>query len=276
MEGVETASCVARVISEGFIGDIDDGRAHSGVCELAPASPDESSSLDGRPFGILCATWGETVPFLRRMRVSREVRRGPRSFFEGEFGGRSVVVACAGVGKVNAAMAAQQLVDAYPVWGVANAGAAGAADPRLELFDIVVSAECVHHDVPGFVLPDSYPYYPAESFGSDPFLLEVAHRASEAWSRPFVFGRTATGECFVDDSNRDAIVEACDPLAVDMETTAIAQACFANRVPFIAVRCITDTPALSGFDSYAENADKASELACDAVTLMLESLSKPE
>ena len=172
MEGVETASCVARVMNEGSIGDIDDGQAHSGVCKLVSVSLDGASSLDGRPFGILCATWGETVPFLRCMRVSREVRRGPRSFFEGEFGGRGVVVACAGVGKVNAAMAAQQLVDTYPVWGVANAGAAGAADPRLELFDIVLSAECVHHDVPGFVLPDSYPYYSAESFGSDPFLLE--------------------------------------------------------------------------------------------------------
>lgn len=278
MKATETATGVVREISAGAVAHVADGRAHAYV-EGGRSSGLSSAGLrqavaDGRPFGILCATWGETVPFIRRMEVCREVRRGPRSFFEGMLGGLEVVVACAGVGKVNAAMATQQLIDVYPVWGVANAGAAGAATDELELFDIVVSAECVHHDVPGFVLPDSYPYYDGEVFSSDETLLEGARKALDAWRKPFTFGRTATGECFVDDSNRDAIAAACSPLAVDMETAAMAQVCTANSMPFVAVRCITDTPALSGFDSYAQNADEASEYACQATELMLQELAR--
>ncbi len=280
MMAVETATGVVEVVNEGAVEAVTDGRAHAYAKSThgsALSLSDMSQAIaDGRPFGILCATWGETVPFIRRMEVRREVRRGPRSFFEGTLGGLNVVVACAGVGKVNAAMGAQQLLDAYPVWGVANAGAAGAATDELELFDIVVSAECVHHDVPGFVLPDSYPYYDGEVFSADATLLEGARKALDAWRKPFAFGRTATGECFVDDSNRDAIVEACNPLAVDMETAAMAQTCAANGVPFIALRCITDTPALSGFDSYAQNADEASEYACQATELMLHTMASGE
>ena len=255
-----------------------DGRAHSGVCVAS-----ESHTLDAsrvieqeQPLGILCATWGETIPFLRHMDACTELRRGPRSFFEGTCAGCDVVVACAGVGKVNAAMATQQLVDNYSVAGVLNAGAAGAADAALELFDIVVSSACMHHDVPDFVLCDSYPYYASQEFASDATLLAAAHVASKAWRKPFVFGRTATGECFMDDSNRDAIVASCSPLAVDMETAAMAQTCEANKIPFIALRCITDTPALSGFDSYAKHADEASEYACQAVELLLHALVADE
>lgn len=278
MISVETASSASVVQGEGAVKDVESGRLHSGVCDAEPSEPLDAARCmrGGMPFGILTATWGETVPFLRHMKVEREVRRGPRSFFEGELAGCDVVVACAGVGKVNAAMATQQLIDSYRVWGVANAGAAGAADASLELFDVVVSETCVHHDVPGFVLPDSYPYYDGEEFVSDRVLLKAAKQASAEWSKPFAFGRTATGECFVDDSNRDGIVAHCNPLSVDMETAAMAQTCTANGIPFIAVRCITDTPALSGFDSYAQNADEASEYACQATQLMLRVLAGGE
>ncbi|WP_294440619.1 5'-methylthioadenosine/S-adenosylhomocysteine nucleosidase [uncultured Slackia sp.] len=278
MISVETASSASIVQGEGAVKDVESGRLHSGVCDAEPSEPLGAARCmkGGMSFGILTATWGETVPFLRHMKVEREVRRGPRSFFEGELAGCDVVVACAGVGKVNAAMATQQLIDSYRVWGVANAGAAGAADASLELFDVVVSETCVHHDVPGFVLPDSYPYYDGEEFASDGVLLEAAKKASAKWRKPFAFGRTATGECFVDDSNRDGIVARCNPLAVDMETAAMAQTCTANGIPFIAVRCITDTPALSGFDSYAQNADEASEYACQATQLMLRVLAGGE
>ncbi len=274
MEAVKTASCEPHALGNA-VENVLEGRAHSFVGERAGKDGNGAHSVRP-PFGILCATWGETVPFVQRMGVAAEVRRGPRSFFEGTFGGCDVVVACAGVGKVNAAMATQQLIDTYPVRGVFNAGAAGAADPALELFDIVVSQTCVHHDVPGFVLPDSYPYYDGDEFAADEGLLAAAQAASRAWSKPFAFGRTATGECFVDDSNRDAIVAACAPLAVDMETAAMAQTCVANGVPFLALRCITDTPALSGFDSYAKHADEASGYACRATELLLRSLAQGE
>ena len=276
MRAVETATGVVRVVGEGAVENVQDGRAHAYVESVyTPALPlDElhRAVAEGRPLGILCATWGETVPFIRHMDVKREVRRGPRSFFEGTLAGLGVVVACAGVGKVNAAMGAQQLIDTYPVWGVINAGAAGAISERVDLFDIVIITESMHHDVPSFVLSDSYPYYGGMLFMSSVTLVAAARHASEKWRAPFKWGRTATGECFVDDSNRERIMVETVADTADMETAAMAQVCAANSVPFVAVRCITDTPALSGFDSYEKHADEASEYACQATELVLEEL----
>lgn len=229
---------------------------------------------DAKPLGILCATFGEVTPFWERMETRESVMRGMHEFRTGTLAGSEVVVGCAGVGKVNAAMAAQMMVDAFDVRAIVNAGATGAVDSSLELFDIVITSDCVHHDVDDEVLVDSYPYYESPAFASDAALLEAAHRVSRSAEKEFVFGRTATGECFVDDSNRDAIVATCAPLAVDMETAAMAQTCHANGMPFLAVRCVTDTPALSGFDSYAANADEASALACDAVEALIASLNE--
>lgn len=71
---------------------------------------------------------------------------------------RSTVVCVGGVGKVNAAMAAQLLIDRFRVERIVNAGCAGALCD-LPAGALVLGTECVQHDVdttlagdaPGFV-----------------------------------------------------------------------------------------------------------------------------
>lgn len=222
-----------------------------------------------KPVAILCATYGEVTPFWERMETRATRTIGKIEFREGVLDGEEVVVACAGVAKVNAAMATEALLGAFDVSAVINAGAAGAVSDEPSLFDIVVSEGIAHHDVEDWILVESYPFYPENVFHSGEALLDAAHRAAESSTMPYRFGLTVTGECFVDDSNREAIKEKFAPLAADMESAAMAQVCFCHDMPFAAVRCITDTPQASGFGTYAENAPKASELACDATIEVL-------
>lgn len=53
------------------------------------------------------------------------------------------------------------------------------------------------------------------------------------------------------------------PLTVDMETAAIAHVCYVNIIPFLAIRCITDTAKHSGVEHFEQNCKRASDIAKD-------------
>ena len=67
-------------------------------------------------------------------------------FCEGALGGTPVVVVQCGIGKVNAGICVQVLVDRFGVSHVINTGVAGSLDDRLDVGDLVVSTDCVWHD----------------------------------------------------------------------------------------------------------------------------------
>lgn len=224
--------------------------------------------------GVICATQSEVKPFLDVLDEKTVSKKALLEIHEGELAGVPVVVTCCGICKANAAMAAQILIDVYGVKAVVNAGTAGGMDPKIDLFDIAVGSSFAHHDVDSqMMLVDSYPFYPSGVFGAAPALLEAARVVSEDFERPVHFGAMVSGEQFVDDAQRDDIVDRHDPLSVDMESAAMAQVCFANEVPFVSVRGITDTAAHDGFGNYEVNRDQASKDACAFTVRLLEAYS---
>ena len=68
-------------------------------------------------------------------------------FHVGKLGGTDVVIVKSGVGKVNAAICAQILIDRFGVTHLLNTGIAGSLDHRINIGDIVVSTDAVYHDV---------------------------------------------------------------------------------------------------------------------------------
>ena len=87
-----------------------------------------------------------------------------------------------------------------------------------------------------------------------------------------VYGKEVTGESFVDREGREQIVAAHSPLGVDMETAAAAQVCALNRVPFLALRTVTDTPFESGLEVFGKNLASASEICALALYETLKQL----
>ena len=86
------------------------------------------------------------------------------SFYKGQIEGTDVVVVKCGVGKVNAAMCTQSLIDMYGVSAIINTGIAGSLDADIDIGDIVLATDTVEHDMdvsalgyePG-VIPDTEP-----------------------------------------------------------------------------------------------------------------------
>lgn len=102
--------------------------------------------------GILCASDTELMPFLKSIHPLRTVKKAMLEFHIGRVGKINVIMVYSGVCKVNAAIAAQVLIDFFHVDAIINAGVAGGIDPDVRLFDTVISERMVYHDVSDDIL----------------------------------------------------------------------------------------------------------------------------
>ena len=101
-------------------------------------------------------------------------------------------------------------------------------------------------------------------FESAPRLLSLSRDAVKKLGlRNVYFGRMVTGEAFITDEGRGRILEKYSPLSVDMETAGIAHVCYVNGIPFLSIRCITDTAEHSGNETFHANCARASEIAAE-------------
>lgn len=192
-------------------------------------------------------------------------------FYEGTINRLDVMIAYSGVCKVNAAVAAQLMIDIFHADMIINAGTAGGGvDESVRLFDTVVAERIVYHDVEDDILTEFHPWLESNHFLPDGRLLAAAKEYSITSKYPVLFGTMATGEQFIEDENRDEINRKFAPLSVDMETAAIAHVCHVNRIPFMAVRTITDTVTHMGVENFGKNCEAASGIAADITLGILE------
>ena len=156
-----------------------------------------------------------------------------------------------------------------------NAGTAGGIDPQLKIFDTVVSTEVAYHDVENEILTEFHPWMKSIYFSADEKLLNCAKAATSKIKTKgkIYFGRMVTGEAFITDDGRQEIIEKFNPLSVDMETGSIAHVCYVNKIPFIAIRTVTDTAEHSGTGTFEENLKESSEIACEITQMVLAEMS---
>ena len=152
------------------------------------------------------------------------------------------VVKC-GIGKVNAALGAQRLINEFHPDAIISSGCAGGNGDDVNLQDVVVSSELTYHDVYcGKAIDDSTVYGQVQGlpprYQADPYLLE---KAKLTGAKP---GLIVTGDWFVDSKEkmREIVGHFPEAKAVDMESCAIAQVCYIYKVPFISFRVISDIP----------------------------------
>ena len=179
----------------------------------------------------------------------------------------NVTACCGGIGKVNAAMSAQLLIDRYHPDLVINAGVAGCFED-LPIGTVVLARGFIQHDFDtsaldgpayeGLVATVNYIVFPTSS-------PEKAVAAMDATGHPYRTGLVATGDWFASDSPRARhIAERFRPLLCDMEGGAVAHVCVRNRVPFMALKSVSD--CLFGNSDYSFNFPAAME-KLDAVVM---------
>ncbi len=226
--------------------------------------------------GILCAGDQEAEPFFRLLQSPRISQKAMLSIHEGIIEKMEIAVLYSGVCKVNAAVAAQILIDTYGCAAIINAGTAGGIDPSLSVFDTVVSTETAYWDVEQDILTDFHPWMKSVFFPADESLLLSMREAATAYTGigKIRFGRMVTGEAFIEDTFREKIRNEFSPLSVDMESAAAAHVCYVNHIPFLSIRTITDTPDHKGLDTFEENCEKAAKISAEITRILLRRLAQ--
>jgi len=188
-----------------------------------------------------------------------------------------VVIVCAGVGKVNAAVCAQILISVFGVQGIINTGSAGGLSSGLAVLDMVVSTDLVQHDVDATAFgysPGQIPGTVSPFFESDARLRRIALDSFGRTGCPgrMVEGRIASGDVFVHDpALRGRIISLFAPDCVEMEGAAVAQACAVNGIPFVILRSISDLAGEGAGMTYDDFSEKASHTSSLVVRGMLSS-----
>lgn len=224
--------------------------------------------------GLIGAMDEEVAVIKAWMTDVREESMAGCDFFTGHFEGKEVVLLKSGIGKVNVALSTTLLLSQFKPEYVINIGSAGGFDPDLNVGDVVISDQVVHHDVDvtafGYVM-GQVPNMPA-TFSADAKLIEQAKAALNSVTQVQAkVGLIGTGDSFMSDPVRVESVRATFPslVAVEMEAAAVAQVCFKFGVPFVVVRSLSDIAGKESPQSFEEYLKVAAENSSLMIQQML-------
>lgn len=215
--------------------------------------------------GIIGAMEEEITLLKEKMEIEVVVKKASMEFYQGRLNGREVVLVKSGIGKVNAGLCAQILVDVFNVNHLINTGIAGSLKAKINIGDVVVSSDAMQHDMDartfGYARGE-IPRMNTLSFPADPELIALAKAACEEVNpeiQVFV-GRVVTGDQFIAGREiKEEIASWTGGSCTEMEGAAIAQAAYLNKVPFVIIRAISDKADDSASMDYPEFEKQAIE-----------------
>lgn len=196
--------------------------------------------------GIIGAMELEVEELKAKMSVAKVVKKAAMEFYEGTLNGAAVVIVRSGVGKVNAGICVQILKDEFDVTHVINTGVAGSLNAKLDIGDILISKDAIHHDVDvtifGYKLGE-VPQLGVREFPADERLGKLAKESCEAVNSDInaVIGRVVSGDQFISSSEvKDKLIKEFQGDCAEMEGASIAHAAYLNEIPFVIIRAISD------------------------------------
>ena len=197
-----------------------------------------------KTLGVIGAMESEVTTLIAALKEHREEKIGLTTYHVGKLDGQAVVIARSGVGKVNAALTAAEMIRTFGAFAIINTGVAGALDPTLEPCDAVIAADLVQHDMDTTSLGDPPGFVSGLGvvrFQADPALSAAAVNAAKALGIRVILGTVASGDQFISDRKmKERITSTFGAAACEMEGAAIAHACALYGVPFAVIRSISD------------------------------------
>lgn len=192
---------------------------------------------------------------------------------EGEIAGNEIILGRSGIGKVNAAVRAVELINLHHPACLVSTGVAGGIDPLFHSMDLVVARRVVYHDVwcgrgCEYGRVQGLPLY----YEADETLYNCA--MSLGGKAAVHGGLVCSGDMFIDDDKESGKIKERFPdgIAVDMESAALAQVCRIYGVPFLSLRMISDVAGNHHMDDYENFWETLSEKSFGVIKDFLERL----
>ncbi|HUZ01870.1 MAG TPA: 5'-methylthioadenosine/S-adenosylhomocysteine nucleosidase [Thermomicrobiaceae bacterium] len=233
---------------------------------MDPVSPYDE--LSGNVVALSVAMPSEARHVLADLDRARPIAVGPWRGWCGVVSERPVVLLLTGIGMVNAAAGLAALLSRWRPRAILNVGCAGAHRVDVMPGDVIAATATVAHGSIA-VLPDGSEHFIGHNFDvegatltphrldADSQLLALARRATVGWSpepwpestmrEPAVhFGIVASADCFTQHTARiEALHARHGSLCEDMEAAALAQVAAIHRIPFLAIKDVSNNEFLN-------------------------------
>lgn len=193
--------------------------------------------------GIIVAMEKEFTQLKTLLDESHTEQKNKHEFVIGEIGSNQVFMQQCGIGKVNAAIGAVEMINSYHPDLIISTGVAGGADVEMNPLDVVVGTRYYYHDV---YCGSEVDY--GQFVGMPPYFTspqEIVEKALHLETENKIHrGTIVSGDWFVDTKEKmqDIVNHFPQAKAVDMESCSIAQVCYLYDVAFVSFRIISDVP----------------------------------
>lgn len=230
---------------------------------------------------IIWAMQEEIDDLIENMDITEE----NNPFFVWKIWEYEVVLVRSWIWKVNAALTAQRLVSEFHVELIINTWIAWAMQNGLDVLDFVVSKDALYHDfdVTGFGYKITE--IPGMETSCFPGNVERNEKIKQCFKKnqnsdlfewhKLVEWRIASWDQFIaDKTTKEHIISICNPACVEMEWAAIAHVCRCNKIPFVILRCMSDSADDNWTQHYEFNDKLAAKMSATLVKEVLELKSK--
>ena len=210
-----------------------------------------------KKLGIIGAMQEEIDTLIQLLENMQEQDISHLKFYIGTYNNIQIILVRCGVGKVNAAMCTQILIDSYNPDFVINIGVAGAVSDEVNIGDIVLSTYLVEHDFDctAFGYEKSViPRLETSKFFADNTLLSIAEQSKNILSNiNFFKGVIVSGDIFVSSKTmKDDLYIKYGAMCTEMEGASIAHFCYLNSKPFLVIRSMSDKADGDAPDNFNE------------------------
>ena len=228
--------------------------------------------------GIIGAMDVEVSTLKDAANITKTTEIAAMEFCEGTLGKKDVVIVKCGMGKVNAGICSNTLINDFGCTKIINTGAAGSLDNQIDIGDFVISTDAVQHDFNveaiGFKKGE-IPYTGLYAFPADETMRAAAVKAVKDTSpdNHAFEGRVCSGDQFISTKEqKEKIISDFGGMCCEMEGAAIAQACYLNKTPFVIIRAISDKPDETEIVEYKDFEAEAAARCAKIVKNMVEGL----
>ena len=228
--------------------------------------------------GIIGAMELEVAQLKSQMTIERVVTKASMEFFTGTLNNVDVVVVRSGIGKVNAALCVQILADVFQVTHVINTGVAGSLNADLDIGDILVSKDALHHDMDVTIFgyqPGEVPQIGFREFKANEEMINAAVTSCKEVNPDINvrIGRVVSGDQFISSKEvKTKLIDTFKGDCAEMEGASIAHGAYLNKLPFVIIRAISDKADDSAEMDYPtfekEAAKHSAKLVAHMITLL--------
>nr|MBO4517340.1 5'-methylthioadenosine/S-adenosylhomocysteine nucleosidase [Clostridia bacterium] len=200
--------------------------------------------------GIVVALQNEAKGVIEKTSAVEKTTKNGKKIYYGTIGNNNFVLIISGIGKVNAALSAQYLIDNYPLQYIVNFGSCGGIKGKTEILGYYAVDKCCQYDFDLSALDNVSVGYIQD--------YDRVHFTPETDKLSFLpTAGLASSDRFTEKEADVKTVADLSCLTFDMEGGAIAQVCTANAIPYYIFKGITDVHG-SGCDqnTFFENLNK--------------------